>query len=47
LDYRCVRRDITVDSAIDAVMLALQGTLPATVPIERGPFQLYGRAVSV
>jgi ADP-heptose:LPS heptosyltransferase len=47
LDYRCVRQDIAAESAVDAVRLALRGTLPAASPIERGPFQLYGRAVNV
>ena len=44
LDYRCVRQDIAVDSALEAVRLALRGTLPPSPPIDRGPFQLYGRS---
>ena len=47
LDYRCVRQDIAADTALEAVLLALRGTLPPAAPIERGPFQLYGRRRSV
>jgi hypothetical protein len=43
LDYRCVRRDIPVETVVAAVLRAVEHRPATAQPVEAAPYRLYGR----